>query len=216
MEERMTRGIRRVTGMRARGMVMLCALLLGACSTVRQTPPTADSPKPRPPSLAGRAVLVLPAQPAPGVPRNARTGEVVPGLDAELAYWLDDLGPRVNWKFPPEIRASLERNAMLNIDIDALAVGSFHVAQVKNIGDPLLGDLRRLAALLDARWALVPVAVAYVPRDEGGRAEAALALIDTYGGQVLWYAVMAGEPGREGSGDVAASLARSIAQILLP
>src|SRR5690606_21581542 len=64
--------------------------------------------------------------------------------------------------------------------------------------------------------ALVPVAVAYVPRDEGGRAEAALALIDTYGGQVLWYAVMAGEPGREGSGDVAASLARYIAQILLP
>lgn len=193
-----------------------CALLLGGCATVRQAPPTADSPKPRAPSLAGRSVLVLPAQPAPGVPRNARTGEVVPGFDAELAYWLEDQGPRVDWTLPPEIRASLERNAMLNIDIDALAVGSFHVAQVKNIGDPLLGDLRRLAALLDARWALVPVAVGYVPRVEGGRAEAAVALIDTYGGQVLWYAVMAGEPGAEGSGDVAASLARSIAQTLLP
>lgn len=206
MEERMKRSL----------ASLLVVLLLAACAQVRQTPPTADSPKPPPPSLAGRSVLVLPSQPAPGVPRDARTGEVVPGFDAELAYWLEDLGPRVDWKFPAEIRAALERNAMLAIDIDALAVGSFHVAQVKNIGDPLLGDLRRLAALMNARWALVPVAVAYVPRVEGGRAEAAVALIDTYGGRVLWYAVMAGEPGAEGSGDVAASAARSIARILLP
>lgn len=201
----------------ARCVALMCVVLLAAgCAKVRQAPPTAESPKARAPSLAGRSVLVLPSQPAPGVPRNARTGEVVPGFDAELAYWLEDQGPRVDWTFPPEIRASLARNAMLNIDVDALAVGSFHVAQVKNIGDPLLGDLRRLAALLDARWALVPVAVGYVPRPEGGRAEAALALIDTYGGQVLWYGVMAGEPGEEGSGEVAASLARVIAQTLLP
>ncbi len=196
--------------------IALLVLALGGCAQMRQAPPTADSPKPAPPSLAGRSVLVLPSQPAPGVPRNARTGEVVPGFDAELEYWLGDLGPRVDWAFPGEIRASLERNAMLGIDIDALAVGSFHVAQVKNIGDPLLGDLRRLAALLDARWALVPVAVAYVPRAEGGRAEAAVALIDTYGGRVLWYAVMAGDAGVEGSADVAASVARSIAHALLP
>src|SRR5690606_20910068 len=99
---------------------------------------------------------------------------------------------------------------------DALAVGSFHVAQVKNIGDPLLGDLRRLAGLLDARRALVPAAVGFVPRPEAGRAPAALALIDTSGGQREWYGVMAGEPGEEGSGEVAASLARVIAQTLLP
>lgn len=196
--------------------MLAIVLLLAGCASVSQAPPTADSPKPAPPSLAGRSVLVLPAQPAPGVPRNARTGEVVPGFDAELAYWLEDQGPRVDWTFPPEIRAALERNAMLGIDVDALAVGSFHVAQVKNIGDPLLGDLRRLAALLDARWALVPVAVGYVPRAEGGRAEAAIALIDTYGGRVLWYAVMGGEPAAEGSSDAAASVARSIAHTLLP
>ncbi len=195
---------------------LLGALLVAGCAAVSQAPPTADSPKPAPPSLAGRSVLVLPGQPAPGAARNARTGEVVPGFDAELAYWLEDQGPRVDWTFAPEIRAALERNAMLGIDIDALAVGSFHVAQVKNIGDPLLGDLRRLAALLDARWALVPVAVGYVPRDEGGRAEAALALIDTYGGRVLWYAVMAGEPAEQGSSDAAASVARAIARTLLP
>jgi hypothetical protein len=49
-----------------------------------------------------------------------------------------------------------------------------------------------------------------------GRVEVAVALIDTFGGRVLWYGVMAGEPGAEGSGDVAASAARAVAQTLLP
>lgn len=189
--------------------------MVAACAG-RSAPPTAESPKPLPPDLTGRAVLVLPSQPGPAARRDAQTGEVVAGLDAELAYWLGDRGPRVDWTFPAEIRDALERNAMLQIDIDALTVSSFHRAQVVNIGDPLLGDLRRLAALMDARWALVPVAVAYVPQETSGRVEAAVALIDTYGGRVLWYGIMAGEPGAHGTTEVAASAARAIARTLLP
>ncbi|MGH7444060.1 MAG: hypothetical protein ACREKM_04250 [Longimicrobiales bacterium] len=189
--------------------------MVAACAG-RSAPPTAESPKSLPPDLTGRAVLVLPSQPGPAARRDAQSGEVVAGLDAELAYWLEDRGPRVDWTFPAEIRDALGRNAMLQIDIDALTVSSFHHAQVVNIGDPLLGDLRRLAALMDARWALVPVAVAYVPQETSGRVEAAVALIDTYGGRVLWYGVMAGEPGARGTIEVAASAARAIALTLLP
>lgn len=160
--------------------------------------------------------MVLPAQLAPGGRRDAETGEVVPGLDEELGYWLDDRGPRVDWAWPAELREALRRNAMLRIDIDALAVGIFHRAQVKNIGDPLLGDLRRLGAVVDARWALVPVAATWVQRDDGARVEIAVAIIDTVGGRVLWYGIMAGEPAAPGSREGAASAARAVARAVLP
>ncbi len=196
-------------------LVVISAFVAGGCAR-RGAAPTAESPKRPPPDLSGRSVLVLPAQPAPGARRDAQTGEAVSGFDAELAYWLADLGPRVDWTMPPAIRDALDRNAMLGINVDALAVGSFHRAQVINIGDPLLGDLRRLGALMDARWALVPVAVAYLAGEPEGRVEAAIALIDTVGGRVLWYGVIAGDRGPEGSSDVAASAAREIARTLLP
>jgi hypothetical protein len=196
-------------------LVWASALAIAGCARTRAAP-TPESPKPPPPDLTGRAVFVLPAQPAPGARRDPQSGEIVPGLDGEIAYWLEDHGPRVDWTFPPEVRRALERNAMLNIDVDALAVGSFHRAEVINIGDPLLGDLRRLAAVVDARLALVPVAATYVPGTPDGRVEVAVALIDTFGGRVLWYGVMAGEPGAADSRDVAASAARAVARALLP
>jgi hypothetical protein len=193
------------------------AVVLGALACApRAQPPTAEDAKPRAPDLTGRSVMVLPAQPAPAARRDRITGEVIAGFDAELAYWLAERAPRVHWSFAPELRRALERNAMLNIDVDALAVGSFHRAQVRNIGDPLLGDLRRLGAVIDARLALVPVAINYIERADGGRGEAALALIDTYGGRVLWYGVLAGEPGAAGETETAASLARAVAHALVP
>ena len=208
------------TGMRLAGVApaLLLVLALGACGAATRTaaPPTAESPKPLPPDMTGRPVMILPAQLAPGGRRDPQTGEVVAGLDLELAYWLEDRGPRVRWTFPAELREALRRNAMLRIDIDALAVGSFHRAQVKNIGDPLLGDLRRLGAVVDARWAVVPVAATWVERADGARVEVAVAIIDTVGGRVLWYGIMAGEPAPVGSREGAASAARAVARALLP
>jgi hypothetical protein len=136
----------------------------------------------------------------------------VPGLDREIEFWLRDAAPRVSWVFAPEIERSLARSPSLRIEIRALAVSSFHRAQVQNIGDPLFGDLRSLNALLDARVALIPVAATWV-RDAsgGGRVELAVALIDTLGGRVIWFGAIAGEPGAEGSSAVAASAARALA-----
>jgi hypothetical protein len=102
----------------------------------------------------------------------------------------------------------------------ALAVSSFHRAEVRNIGDPLFGDLYRLSTLVDARFALVPVAAAWVPRSAGasadasagaGRVEISVALIDTFGGRVLWYGVLAGTDAAEGSTTAAASVAEVLA-----
>jgi len=154
--------------------------------------------------------MVLPAQAAPGA--AAPGAEPVPGLDAEIGFWLAELGSRTRWVLPPEIDRALERSPSLRIRPRALAVGSFHVAEVRNIGDPLFGDLRALNALLNARYALVPVSAEYAPDPAGpGRVEIRAALIDTLGGAVLWYGAVAGERGPAADPAVVASAARALA-----
>jgi hypothetical protein len=46
--------------------------------------------------------------------------------------------------------------------------------------------------------------------------ELAVALIDTIGGEVIWYGVVAGERGGSGEPGVAASAARALARSLFP
>jgi hypothetical protein len=184
-------------------------VLLAACSGKRP-PPTADqAPAMRPPDLTGRTVMVLPAQPSPNGPQ---AGEPVAGLDREIAFWLAEKAPRVKWVFPSQLERILERSPSIEIDIHALAVSAFHRAEVRNIGDPLFGDLYRLSTLVDSRIALVPVSAGWVRDADGtGRVETAVALIETFGGRVLWYGVVAGATAPEGSTTAAASAAEALA-----
>ncbi len=138
-------------------------------------------------------------------------------FDAEAADWLVDAAPNVHWVGAAKVEAALARNPALAIDPHALAVGDFARMRLRSIGDPLFGDLRRMAALVDARLALVPVRIAFVPVDSAhGRLEATAALIDTFGGDVLWYAVVAGEVRPEPDGRAVATAARALARALLP
>lgn len=144
-----------------------------------------------------------------------------PGLDAELEFWLTDVAPGVRWVFPAALERALTRSSAMRVPIDALAVTSFHYAQVERIGDPLYGDLRRAGAVVGARYALLPVMGSYLPGEgEGGagagRVELAVALIDTMGGGVLWYGVVAGERGEPDDPAVVASAARALAFTLFP
>ena len=167
-----------------------------------------------PPDLTGASVMVLPAQPAPGE-SVLPDGEVVPGLDREIGFWLAEMTPQVHWVFPPAIERALQRSPSLSIRLRSLAVAAFHRAQVENIGDPLFGDLRALAALVDARFALIPVAAAWVPDTTGsGRIEMRVALIDTRGGAVRWFGAVAGDPGRFDDPASVASAGRALGQLL--
>jgi hypothetical protein len=198
--------------------VVLTALcVLAACQPMRGgAPPSPDRPTPRAPELTGSAVLVLPAQPAPGQAWLA-DDPLAAGLDREIAFWLGDRAPAVRWIFTPAIEHALSRSPGLDIHPRRLQVGSFHRAEVRNIGDPLFGDLKRLALLFDARYALVPVATAWVAAEQGGagRVEIVAALIDTSGGAVLWTGAVAGERGAEGSSAVAVSAAEALARALI-
>jgi len=139
-------------------------------------------------------------------------------VEAELAYWLLELGAATRWVLPATLEQMVARSPALHVPLGNLAIQSFHRAQVRNIGDPLFGDLRRLGAFADARYALVPVRGGYIPGEAGreGRVEIAAALIDTVGGAVLWFGVVAGQNGPPGSPATTASAARALARTLFP
>jgi hypothetical protein len=193
---------------------VLALATLAACAS-RAEPPSPDRPPDtRPPDLTGASVMVLPAQAAPGS-NTLPDAEPVPGLDREIAFWLAESAPRVEWVFPPALERALERSPSLGIRLNALAVASFHRAEVEIIGDPLFGDLRALGALVDARYALLPVAAEFALAAEGGgsgRVEMRVALIDTRGGRVLWFGALAGEAGMAGTPSTAATAAQALAR----
>ncbi len=191
--------------MRAAWFALLTGVAASACGA-RHRAPQPEDVKQTMPDLTGRGVMLLPAQ-------GGATTRPPERLDDEIRYWIGQQAPNVKWVFPPQLLRAIRRSPPLgDIDLDALPVASFRAAQVKRIGDPLFGDLRRLGAVVDARYALLPVTAAYVPGDTlPGRVEIASALIDTFGGEVLWYGVVAGERGPADDERVVASAARALA-----
>ena len=194
----------------------LALALAGACAS-HPKPPTADAPPPRPIDLTGLTVMVLPAQPAAATPQAAAAA-----FDAELAYWLADRAPRVRWVAASEVERLAKSSPGLRIDPHALDVRAFARMRVRRIGDPLFGDVHNLGAMLDARLALLPAGLTYVsPHDSTGaplpgpgRFEVTAALIQTFGGEVAWYGVVAGEPGPIDAPAGIATAARALARAL--
>lgn len=156
-------------------------------------------------------MLVLPVQPvnAPGI-------TPVPGLDADIAYFLPERAPGVHWILPAEQERVLRNSPTLRIDPHQLDVAAFRRSRVERIGEPLFTDLHNLGLLLDARLALLPYAGGYVAGEAGapGRVEVHAALVDTGAGAVLWIGAVAGQPGPATSAAVSASAASALAELL--
>jgi hypothetical protein len=195
-------------------------LVAAGCGKKPAPAPTPNQLPVAAPDLSGMAILMLPVQPGAvptSEPRAPGTVKLdgVNQLDPELSYWLRERAPRVRWVLPEAIDRALARNPAMNINPRALDVVAFRRAQVRRIGDPLFGDLRRLAAIFDTRYALVPVAAEFKPTSETeGKIEIALALIDTTFGDVTWFGVIAGDPGAPDSPGVVASAAQRVAGML--
>lgn len=197
-------------------------LILGVvvgCGRQPAAAPTSNQASSAPPDLSSMPILMLPVQPG-AVPSSQPRAEAairfdgVNQLDAEISYWVRERAGRVRWILPETLERTLARTPTLDIKLRALDVASFRRAQVRRIGDPLFGDLRRLAAIHDARLALVPVAAEFrVTAAAEGHIEVALALIDTSFGDVVWFGVVAGDPGPPDSPAVAASAAQRVAAL---
>lgn len=150
--------------------------------------------------------MVLPFQSATGAAGDP---------DAELAFALRDRGPGVTWVLPPRLQQALDRSPGLQVRIHGLQVGVFGAAEVERIGDPLYGDLLRLAALVDAEAALVPIRAWVAPGEAGERVLASAALVHVRSGRVLWFAVAEGQPGDPQDPGALASAVDALARMLL-
>ena len=195
--------------MRRTFLLATLALLAVSCGGKRPVAaPPAPTEAPAPP-LTGYAVMVFPTQRG-AVPVADATAQhfALPAqaLDAEIAYWLPQLAGAVKWILPATIQRVVARSPMLAVDMNNLAVTAFHRAQVKRIGDPLFGDLRKLAAVLDARIAVIPVAAEYIgPTAAETRVQIATAVIDALDGTVIWFGVLQGAPGLQGEAAIASA-----------
>lgn len=136
-------------------------------------------------------------------------------LESELSYWLTGRTPRTRWVTPESVVRAAAGAPALAVRPRELPVQDFLRASLQSIGDPLYGDLRKLGILVDARVALLPIGAVWVPElGGGGRVHIAAALIDTFGGNVLWYGVVAGDTGSRSDAGTAASAAQALAQVI--
>jgi hypothetical protein len=190
--------------------------LMTACGGARQraAPP---EPTTRPaPVLTGYKVMLFPTQRG-SVPVADTQKQHFPlnaeKLDAEIAYWLPELARSVNWVMPNTLQRAVERSPTLGVDIRNLSITSFQRAQVKRIGDPLFGELRGLAAVLETRIAVIPVAAELIGQTRAdARGQVATAVIDTFDGTVLWFGVLEGDAGTQGDDAALASAAQAFAR----
>lgn len=163
--------------------LLTLALMLAACSG-RTPPPEPGTTRGVAPDLRGVRVLLLPVQQNVGVPGDP---------DAELAYGLRERGGDIPWILAAEVEARFARAPGMQVRTRGLPVGMFLQAEVDRIGDPLYGELRRTAALVDAEAVFIPVQASLqaVP-GEDPRVRIISTLIDVRTGRVAWFGVLEG------------------------
>ncbi len=159
------------------------------------------------PSLLGQRVMVFPVQRNLGVPGDAT---------AEMVFALEGPGQGPEWLLPDELRAIMARTPALDAPLENLPVDVFLRAEVRRIGDPIFGILRRMGAVTDADLALLPVAVRAGVGEEPVAVEYVVALVDTRTGRVLWFGAAAGRPGAVDDPGRLASAAEGLARRLVP
>src|SRR5688572_16652747 len=157
----------------ARASLILGALAAAACARTAP-PPEPGSIRGVAPDLRGTRVLLLPIQQNLGIAGDP---------DAELAYGLETRGQGIVWITADEVDEMLARSPGMQTRTRGLPVGIFVQAEVERIGDPLFGELRRIAALVNAEAIVLPVqaALATVP-GEDPRVRMWTALIDVRSG----------------------------------
>jgi hypothetical protein len=199
---------------------LLFLLALAACSTAAVPPVEAQREQSPAPALA---VAPLAGQRVPVLPVTLLSveppiDEQLPGDRAERLEWADRIvadvlmsrGPEVTWVLPPELRAVARRAPATVTDPDRMGHALMRASNLQVVPDPLRSYLRSLTAMTESRFVLIPAAVRMVPDSAGGiRAEAAMVLVDSRNGAVLWRSNPVAH-----AHSARAALAASIAHIL--
>ena len=160
------------------------------------------------PDLRGVRVMVFPVQLRSGVAGDP---------DPEITYALRTRSTEVLWIFSNELEAILARSPSVDSAVRGLPVGVFLSAEVRRVGDPLYGQLRRLGALTNSDIALIPVAIGVgeLGMDGTSVVEIAATIVNVRTGQVIWFGVVEGRPGSVSDFGVVASAVEELAETLL-
>ena len=118
--------------------------------------------------------------------------------------------------FPSDVERVLSRSPALRARIRGLPVGNFLLAEVQRVGDPLYGELRRMAALVDAEMVLLPIQ-ASLEAEQGSDPKVRFwtVLIEVRTGRVLWFGVLEGGAFPSGDPRGLASAVETVAAMLL-
>ena len=173
--------------------ILSATLLYGCASTpsAKQEQDPAVSPLS---GMAGRQLLVLPAQylstPNPGGGWDIMQSgpSLLPILDEEIADVFRKRGIRSNWTFGREITQSASRNGGLAGDPRQLSVQGIRRVKAGDtpLPEPLASELRGLVALTNARYVVVPLEVHVDVRGIERRGSARILLIDARTARVSW------------------------------
>lgn len=188
----------------------------------------AGEPEPAPGfgMFSGQKVLVLPVQyvrqvPGGWVGRASNGRDAARQTDIEVAFALTEQGGRAEWITPDQQVAELQRRPGMNVDPYALSAGEAREkgANLRDVKDPLYGEIRLLAALFDTRYVLWPLEIYYDEDEKTGEGRLALRtfVLDARRGQVLWYGTIAGDSEDEPTSPGAlAALAQRFAYFVSP
>lgn len=183
----------------------VAAAVLVACGTA--PPPEPGATRGVAPDLRGLSVLLLPLQQNLGV---------VGDPDAELAYGLRQRGRDIAWISAAAVEERMARSPGVPARTRGLPVSVFLQAEVDRVGDPLYGELRRTAALVDAEVVFLPVQASLEAAPGADpRVRFVSALIDVRTGRVGWFGVLEGGAFPSGDPRGLASAVDEIARTLL-
>lgn len=161
--------------------------------------------------------MVFPVQRSTGLPGDPT---------AELVFALRS-APQVRWLTPGDLDAALRGSPGLDARLTDLPVGVFLQREVRRVGDPLYGVLRRLAALTDGEVALIPVEVRHragdvepgttdVTEPGPGHIEVVATLLSPRTGRVLWTGTVPGGPGAADDPGALVSAMEALSATLAP
>jgi hypothetical protein len=176
-------------------------------------------------TLRGQTVLLLPVQYVARVPGGwaggaANSSEAARQADREIVFALEEQGGRVEWVTADDQVEAVARRPWIRVDPLALSADEIRRkgGELRDVKDPLYGEIRVLGALFDARYAVWPLEIIYEAEAAGsGRLVLRTFLLDLRRGDVLWYGTVTGEAGQPpASPGAVASLAQRFAVLVSP
>ncbi len=138
-------------------------------------------------------------------------------FDSLLSEAMNEHGLGGMWATPAQVIRSAKRNAMYTGDPRNLGAFPVRYGVPKEgvIPDPLASNLRRVVALHDARYVLVPVELHVDAGKSGGNLGVRLLLIDARLNAALWQADLSGESAAVYSPGLLQKLVTRVAELVV-